>query len=58
MAVIVLQIVGWVAFVGGTLLIGTWLRQHRDKATADSRSWKSGCALGRPISHTNRTYLF
>ena len=31
MAVIILQIVGWVAFVGGTLLIGTWLRQHREK---------------------------
>jgi protein-S-isoprenylcysteine O-methyltransferase Ste14 len=38
MAVIVLQIVGWVAFVGGTLLIGTWLRQHRDKATAERTS--------------------
>ena len=38
MAVIVLQIVGWAAFVGGTLLIGTWLRQHRDKATAERTS--------------------
>jgi len=38
MAVIVLQIGGWAAFVGGTLLIGSWLRQHRDKATAERSS--------------------
>jgi protein-S-isoprenylcysteine O-methyltransferase Ste14 len=38
MAVIMLQILGWGAFVGGTLLIGSWLRQHRDKATAERTS--------------------
>ncbi len=38
MAVIVLQIVGWAAFIGGTLLIGRWLRQRRDKASAERSS--------------------
>jgi protein-S-isoprenylcysteine O-methyltransferase Ste14 len=43
MAVIMLQIMGWVAFVGATLLIGSWLRQHRDKATAE---WTSRVMQG------------
>jgi protein-S-isoprenylcysteine O-methyltransferase Ste14 len=38
MAVIVLQFVGWVAFVIGTLAIGTRLRQRRDKPTAERTS--------------------
>jgi hypothetical protein len=35
MAVTLLQIVGWAALIVGTLLIGRWLRQRRDKATAE-----------------------
>ena len=38
MAVIMLQIVGWAAFVVGTLFAGRHLRQHRDKATAEKTS--------------------
>ena len=38
MVVIGLQILGWVAFVVGTLLAGRRLRQHPDRATAESLS--------------------
>ncbi len=38
MAVIVLQILGWTAFVIGTLLTGRWLRRHRNKKTAERTS--------------------
>jgi protein-S-isoprenylcysteine O-methyltransferase Ste14 len=38
MIVIVLQILGWAAFVVGTLLAGVQLRQHRDKQTAERTS--------------------
>jgi protein-S-isoprenylcysteine O-methyltransferase Ste14 len=38
MAVIVLQIVGWIVFVIGTLLTGRRLRRQRDKATAERTS--------------------
>jgi protein-S-isoprenylcysteine O-methyltransferase Ste14 len=38
MAVIMLQIVGWAAFVVGTLFAGRHLRRHRDKATAERTS--------------------
>jgi protein-S-isoprenylcysteine O-methyltransferase Ste14 len=38
MVVIVLQMVGWAAFVVGTLLTGRQLRQNRDKATTERTS--------------------
>ncbi len=38
MAVIVLQVVGWIAFVAGTLLAGRRLRRNRDTATAERTS--------------------
>jgi protein-S-isoprenylcysteine O-methyltransferase Ste14 len=38
MRVIVLQIIGWVAFVVGTLAAGTWLRRYPSKETAERTS--------------------
>jgi protein-S-isoprenylcysteine O-methyltransferase Ste14 len=38
MVVLMLQIAGWAAFVGGTLLTGRQLRQQRNKVTAERTS--------------------
>ncbi len=38
MVTIVLIALGWVIFVGGTLVLGLWLRRHPSKATAEASS--------------------
>jgi protein-S-isoprenylcysteine O-methyltransferase Ste14 len=38
MVTIVLQVLGWLAFLAGTLILGAWLRSHPGKWTAETMS--------------------
>src|SRR5512140_3386546 len=38
MPVVVLQVIGWLAFVIGALAAGTWLRRHPSKENAERAS--------------------
>lgn len=38
MFIIILIVLGWITFVGGTVVSGIWLRRHRSKEDAESSS--------------------